>query len=275
MKEKFLRKFFIFGCVGFLVGGVFLGVRVREEATVPRPGEAKEMIEAESTRSATEEDEDGDEDGILPLEQKSGDEDTYDADILVSSQVLAAPFISQAPRGEWKNALFQNGCEEASVFMASRLGNDEPVSEEHAEQALLALAHLSEQLFDTSVDTSAEDTLQLFRVYTGKENGRLMEQVTGEVLRATLARGEAMIIPMNGRLLGNPHFTAPGPETHMLVLLGYDVVTEEYIAHDPGTRFGAEYRYPRERFENAIRDYPTGNHLSITSVAKRAIVIGK
>lgn len=275
MKEKFLRKFFIFGCVGFWAGGVFFGVRVKEEAAVLSPGAVKEMIETESTRSAVEGGANGDADVILPLEQKIGDEDMYDADILVSSQVLAVPFISQAPRGEWENTLFQNGCEEASVFMASRLGNDEPVSEERVEQALLKLARLSEQLFDTSVDTSAEDTLQLFRAYTGKENGRLVNRVTDEVLRATLARGEAMIIPMNGRLLGNPHFTAPGPETHMLVLLGYDVVTEEYIVHDPGTRFGARYRYPRERFENAIRDYPTGNHLPITSVEKRAIVIGK
>lgn len=270
MKEKFVRKFFIFGCVGFLVGAVFFGVRVREETRLPKLAEEREVVEVESVQSTTEEGADE----FSSLEQKKRNEDE-DANIPVSSQVLAAPFISQAPRGEWKNGLFQNGCEEASVFMASRLGNNEPVSEEHAEQALLALARLSEQLFDTSVDTSAEDTLQLFRAYTGTENGRLVEQVTGEVLRATLARGEVMIIPMNGRLLGNPHFTAPGPETHMLVVLGYDVVTEEYIVHDPGTRFGARYRYPRERFENAIRDYPTGNHLSITSVEKRVIAIGK
>ncbi len=264
-----MRKFFIFGCVGSLVGAVFFGVR--EEAKVPRIAEEREVVEFESVQSTTEEGADE----FSSLEQKKRNEDEHDANIPVSSQVLAAPFISQAPRGEWENALFQNGCEEASVFMASRLGNNEPVSEEHAEQALLALAHLSERLFDTSVDTSAEDTLQLFRAYTGRENGRLVERVTGEVLRATLARGEVMILPMNGRLLGNPHFTAPGPETHMLVLLGYDVVTEEYIVHDPGTRFGARYRYPRERFENAIRDYPTGNHLPITSVEKRAIAIGE
>ncbi len=275
MKEKFLRKFCIFGCVVFLLGVVFFWVRAREEARAPKFLAERNELEVESAQSATEENENGNEDVILPSEQENGNEDKYDADVSESSQVMAVPFISQAPRGEWKNTLFQNGCEEASVFMASRLGNDGPVSEEHAKQAILELAHLSERLFGTSVDTSAEDTLQLFRTYTGKENGKLVEHVTGEILRATLARGEILIIPMNGRLLGNPHFTAPGPETHMLVALGYDVVTEEYIVNDPGTRFGVRYRYPKERFENAIRDYPTGNHLPITLIEKRAIAIGE
>ncbi len=187
--------------------------------------------------------------------------------------LLAVPFVVQAPRGKWSNPLFQDGCEEASVLIASRFGQKEPISDAETEREILALAELSVKLFGTAVDTSAQDTLELFRAYTGRTDGSLLDRVTGEVFRTALARNEILIVPVNGRLFGNPHFTAPGPETHMLVVFGYDGVTNEYITHDPGTRFGASYRYTARRLENAVRDYPTGNHRPITLIEKRAITI--
>ncbi len=195
-------------------------------------------------------------------------------DILIVD-ISTVPFTSQAPSGEWKNPLFQNGCEEASVLIASHFEHQETISNKKAQEEILRLLKLSMKMFGTSVDTSAKDTLKLFQAYTGRNDGILLDEVTGDILRARLARGEILIVPMNGQLLGNPHFTYPGPVTHMLVLLGYDAKTKEYITHDPGTRFGARYRYPLERFENAIRDYPTGDHLPSVSVEKRAIVIGR
>ena len=50
------------------------------------------------------------------------------------------PFAVQAPRGEWKNPLFQNGCEEASVLIAARSGQREPISDAEAEVEALGIA---------------------------------------------------------------------------------------------------------------------------------------
>ncbi|MBP6889431.1 MAG: hypothetical protein KBC83_04015 [Candidatus Moranbacteria bacterium] len=205
----------------------------------------------------------------------SQEKETVGTPSYTTGVVGVAPFVVQAPMGKWKDSVFQNGCEEASVLMASRLGNEAPISNIKAEQEILVLSQLSEQLFGTSVDTSAEDTLKLFQAYTGREDGILLKWVTGETLLTALAQGEILIVPLNGRLLKNPHFTLPGPETHMVLVLGYDAVTDEYITHDPGTRFGALYRYPKKVFEGAIRDYPTGNHLPIASIEKRIIAIGR
>lgn len=188
---------------------------------------------------------------------------------------LAIPFASQAPTGEWDDPVFQNGCEEASVLMAARFGKSSTLSQEEARQEIVVLSELSRKLFGTTVDSSAEDTLRLFRVYTGRTDGKVLEKVTEEVVQAALQVGEILLIPMNGQKLYNPHFTAPGPERHMLVVIGYDPVTEEYITHDPGTRFGAKYRYSRVRLLEAMRDYLTGDHLAMGAiVSKRAISIG-
>ena len=80
---------------------------------------------------------------------------------------------------------------------------------------------------------------------------------------------------MNGQKLGNPFFTAPGPERHMLVVIGYDPEKLEFITNDPGTRQGEAYRYPVNVLWLAIRDYPTGDHEPITEVVKKMIVIGR
>ena len=157
--------------------------------------------------------------------------------------------------------------------MASRLGSAVSFSVEEMKQEIRTLAKLSGELFGTAVDTSAKDTLTLFRKYTGRTDGELLDPATDDEMRSALASGHILIVPMDGQALGNPHFTAPGPETHMLVVTGYDAETGEYITHDPGTRFGDGYRYPKEQLIRAMRDYPTGDHLSIGSAVKRAIVI--
>ncbi len=186
---------------------------------------------------------------------------------------IILPFTAQAPAGEWSDPVFQNGCEEASILMASRLGDVTPFSIEEAKQEIRKLSKLSAELFGTAVDTSAEDTLVLFRKYTGRSDGTVLDVATDETMRSALAADQVLLVPMDGQALGNPHFTAPGPETHMLVVTGYDGATGEYVTHDPGTRFGAGYRYSKERLLTAMRDYPTGDHLPIGSVVKKAVVI--
>lgn len=185
------------------------------------------------------------------------------------------PFAVQAPAGAWQDPVFQDGCEETSILMAAHLGRAAPFSVEEMKQEIRTLSRLSVELFGTAVDTSALDTLVLFRKYTGRTDGELLDPATDGELRSSLSAGKILLVPMDGQALGNPHFTAPGPETHMLVVTGYDAATGEYITHDPGTRFGEGYRYPAKRFIGAMRDYPTGDHLPIGSVVKRAIAISR
>src|SRR3989344_4812592 len=70
-----------------------------------------------------------------------------------------------------------------------------------------------------------------------------------------------------------PNYTAPGPERHMILIRGYDDETGEFITNDAGTRRGEKYRYKYRTLFNAIRDYPTGDHIPITGVDKKMIVV--
>lgn len=265
MKRSF--SFFAYSGIGLLlIGCGLLAFEYREPSheAIPSGG-----IEATSSKPERED--------VIPQEgvalQPSG-VSAQEAVVDKHVQERNVPFSVQAPDGRWNDPIFQNGCEEASVLMAARAGDDTAISLESARLEIITIAGLSERLFGTSVDTSAEDTLRLFQAYTGRSDGSIMDPATDKAMRETLMAGNILIVPMDGRALRNPHFTAPGPKTHMLVVIGYDPDSREYITHDPGTRFGAGYRYGASRFLDAIRDYPTGDHLAIESVAKRAIVLG-
>ena len=79
-------------------------------------------------------------------------------------------------------------------------------------------------------------------------------------------------MPVDGRGL-NPKYKAPGPERHMILIRGYDDDTGEFITNDAGTRKGEKYRYKYEKLFNAIRDYPTGDHVPVVGRIKKMIVV--
>ena len=61
----------------------------------------------------------------------------------------------------------------------------------------------------------------------------------------------------------------------MLLVIGYDYVTDEFITNEPGTKHGEGYRYKRDILYDAIRDYPSGFHEQIETIEKNIIAVGK
>jgi hypothetical protein len=191
--------------------------------------------------------------------------------------VQDVPFLSQAPSAQWDDPIFQDGCEEASLLMAYAWSSGEPLpSQAQAEQKIRELSALAEKKFGPGVyDTSAEDTAQIFREYFKSQAITVQYDIALEDIHQALNDNKLVIVPANGQKLGNPNFTQPGPEHHMLVVIGYDPETEEFITNDPGTRRGASYRYPRETLFAAIRDYPTGHHESSSEETKTLLIVSK
>ena len=66
------------------------------------------------------------------------------------------------------------------------------------------------------------------------------------------------MVPAFGQALKNPNFAKPGPITHMLVVVGYDEKTKEFITNDPGTKRGQNYRYNENVLFDAVWAYPAG-----------------
>jgi len=188
--------------------------------------------------------------------------------------LLEVPFTCQAPDAHWADDHFQDGCEEAVVLMAMAWVRGESLDKIKAKQAILDLSAWQEENYGNYYDTSASDTAErLIKGYYKYDNFEVEYDISIADIKEELAQGYLVLVPTNGQWLNNPHFTQPGPVTHMVVIRGYDPDSQEFITNDPGTKYGQGYRYNVSVLLAAIRDYPTGRHEPILETKTAMIVV--
>ncbi|KUK79675.1 MAG: seg [Microgenomates bacterium 39_7] len=194
-----------------------------------------------------------------------------------SSIKFNVPFTSQAPLGDWNDPFQQDDCEEASALMAVYWARGEIItSSEAARDIIVDASKWQLQHYQIARDASAEDTAsRIIQGYFDWPHVQVKELIGYEQILESLYAGNLVITPMDGQKLGNPNFTGEGPERHMLVIIGYNADTQEFITNDPGTRRGRDYAYDRDLFMAAVRDYPTGDHEPIREEKKAMIVVLK
>lgn len=184
------------------------------------------------------------------------------------------PFAPQAPFGNWSDDRQQDGCEEASTLMAMRWVQGLPLTLKEAKQEIIAISEFERTQYGGYHDTSARDTTKrIIRGYFKYNNIEVKNNITARDIIDELANGNLVIVPVNGRKMGNPYYTPPGPIEHQVVIIGYDKKTDEFIVNDPGTRRGKGFRYAASVIEDALQDYPTGYKEPITTTEKNMIVI--
>lgn len=188
--------------------------------------------------------------------------------------VSGVPFAAQAPFGEWSDPRQQDACEEASAMLAMHWVNGKPLTLEQAKVEVLAVSQYQSERYGFYQDTSATDTVaRIFNGYYGYYNVRAEKNIgTDDILRE-LRKGNLVIVPANGRRLGNVYYTPPGPLTHMLPIIGYDEATDEFITNDVGTRQGKGYRYSPAVLANALQDYPTGPAHGVQIAGDTAMIV--
>ena len=189
--------------------------------------------------------------------------------------VIEVPFTPQAPLGEWEKDFFQDGCEEASMLMAMRWVRGITLTGEEAREEIVAIANFEEERYGNYLDTSAQDTLKVMSEYYNYHNLEIREIKSVKDIQLVIAQGKIAMVPTDGVKLGNPYFTPPGPENHMVVVVGYDSEENEIIVNDPGTKRGEKYHYDEDIFIAAARDYPTGFHEPNMAINKLMIVVGR
>lgn len=186
------------------------------------------------------------------------------------------PFTTQSPFANWENSMQQDGCEEASSIMAMKWVQNENLEKEDALNYILNISEYIEEKYGEYRDISVYDIKNwIFNDYFKYENVEVLENVTKETIINKLNNNNILLIPTNGRLLENPNFVSPGPKTHMVVILGYDIEKNIFIVNDPGTRLGENYEYNMDILYNAIYSYPTGYHEDVDFVEKNIIVVWK
>lgn len=187
------------------------------------------------------------------------------------------PFTPQAPFAEWKDPRQQEGCEEASALMAVHFARGKKIeSRESARAEILAISKFQEDKFGNYHDTSAKDTAGwILEGYYKFKNYKIRPVASAEAIVNELAAGNIVIVPVNGRALKNIYFTQPGPQRHMLVVTGYDRKAGQFITNETGIKNGEGWRYDKDLFFEAIRDYDTGYHAPITTIPKVMITIAR
>ncbi|MEK7516472.1 MAG: C39 family peptidase [Patescibacteria group bacterium] len=169
---------------------------------------------------------------------------------------LAVPFTPQAPHANWDQP-YQDGCEEAAALMVHFFYTNRTFTPDIADDAILAAVAFEDRRFGFNKDTNAEQTATFIRELYGYKNVDVVYDITVDDVKRTIASGFPVIVPAYGRALGNPFFTPPGPEYHMLVIKGY--TRDKFITNDPGTRRGADFLYPYETLLSAVHDWNGGD----------------
>lgn len=194
-----------------------------------------------------------------------------------TSLIISVPFSSQAPLGDWADPRQQDACEEVSVIMAMAWIKDRRELDPLVTQnEITALADWQQEKYAEHRDLHIDEVrTRLFAEYYDYHQVETRELKNKEEIITALKNGKIILVPTNGQLLNNPHFTPPGPERHLLVIIGYDSETDEFITNDPGTRHGASYRYQTDHLFQAISTYPTGFHEPIINPQKTGLFVSK
>lgn len=230
----------IFALFILLVGGIF-AVRTWNQANAPEP-----VIIPSSM--------------IEPIGEPDPEENETAEPVKVAGELpndvlLKVPFTPQAPTANW-DELHNEACEEASVLMAAAYFNGDtrknmPASEAEAE--IQKLTKYQQEKFGYYLSIDAAELAQMAEEVYGLKAEVVRENISEDMIKRALAEDKLVLVPVNGRQLGNPNFQTPGPIYHMFVIKGYD--EKSFITNEPGTKRGLDYRYSYEVIRNALGDY--------------------
>lgn len=188
---------------------------------------------------------------------------------LPAQKHLLVPFTTQAPLTNWKMP-YQEACEEASMIMVSGYyrGDTGTYVSSTADQMILDLVALEENEFGFGADITADETAQVIEAYDMSLEAEVVPFIDANSIKKYIAEGIPVIVPADGKALGNPNFLNGGPLYHMLVITGY--TEDQFITNDPGTRKGYDYVYAQDILINAIHDW---NHGDVPNGDKVMIIV--
>ncbi len=193
--------------------------------------------------------------------------------------VQDVPFTSQAPFSEWSDILYQEGCEEAAAIMAVAWARGKTaISPEDANTQILSIAEFEQREFWTHIHASIYDIATTMSDYLWFSDHTIVENISKSELIQYLRDRHIVMVPTSGRDLQNIYYTPPGPRNHIILIIGYDPISNEFITNDSGTKNGASYRYNEDLLFDAIGYYTTSATDSgslVDTTRKSAIIITK
>jgi len=167
---------------------------------------------------------------------------------------LLIPFTPQAPTANW-DLLHNEACEEAGAIMANAYltgDRDAVIPATRVEAEISGLTTWQDTNFSFHLDTNAKETARMIEGFYGL-HAQVFDNYTLQDIKDQLNLRHVVILPVNGRVIGNPNYKQPGPIYHMLVIRGYTAAG--LITNDSGTRLGQNYPYAFKTLYNAGADW--------------------
>lgn len=164
--------------------------------------------------------------------------------------LLDIPFTTQAPHGNWSSP-FNEACEEAILVMLDHYRSGAVLTPSTAETKILNIVEWEKVTYGWHEDTSADFTARTARDYVGLA-ATVSHDVSSDSIKHFLNQGKPVIAPVDGKMLGNPHYRNGGPYYHVILIIGYN--GDQFITHDPGTQYGQNYYYSAHTLIPAIHD---------------------
>jgi len=164
---------------------------------------------------------------------------------------LSVPYTLQAPYAVF-DAVHEDACEETSLIMIKHFLDGTPIGDKAAaDKEIIDLVHYGESI-GQGPSITLDQLNQLAQSYY-HISGTVKQAHSMDDIKAEIAAGHPVILPLAGKVLGNPYFSNGGPVYHMLVAKGYD--TTGFIMNEPGTWHGEGYHYDYSVIQNALHDW--------------------
>jgi hypothetical protein len=190
---------------------------------------------------------------------------------LPASVILAVPFSSQAPNGDWSR---NEDCEETSITMANAFltgTTEDKLPAAAAQNAIDNLKKWEQENLgynaNTGVDATREMAIGAFDLKITP-----IQNFTEDDLKYALNNNQPILLPINAKLLPDTHYVNGGPLYHMIVIRGYKGDT--FIVNDPGTTDGDGNEYTFSVLLNASADWNEATK-SIDPTRKFALIVSK
>lgn len=126
---------------------------------------------------------------------------------------LDMQFYSQAPYANW-DLPYQEACEEASLLLAMNYIRGLKVLKDEFNKELLEIVEFEKEHFGDYLHTNVEETGEIIEVFYNHPEISILQDPTVEDIKAQIAQGYPVLVPLAGQLIGNPFYAPPGPVYH-------------------------------------------------------------
>lgn len=174
--------------------------------------------------------------------------------VIPEKAYLEVPFFCQAPMTNdesWK--IHHASCEEAALLQAVYYDkNIKEVDLAKVDRTLQDMIVWQEKNFGVHKDIHADSIKILMMSFFGytTDEIRIIRKASIYEIKEQVALGFPVIAPTYGRWLKNPFYKQPGPEYHMVTVIGY--TEDRIITNDVGTKRGKDFSYPLDIFKNSM-----------------------